>query len=201
MTATESVTLLEINKKIMRKGGSQNTKIVATVGPACSSYENLLELVRTGVDIFRLNFSHGSHADHLAVIQHIVAINEEYKTHIGILADLQGPKLRVGNIKDNALPLKTGDVITIVNDKTAEGTMDRIYMSYPEFAEVFREKGGFDEFQVEVLDLNEFMEWLDDFEKEKMKIAVFPTPDFQSAVMTPERLRADFQAEFDKEQE
>jgi len=72
---------------------------------------------------------------------------------------------------------------------------------YPEFAEVFREKGGFDEFQVEVLDLNEFMEWLDDFEKEKMKIAVFPTPDFQSAVMTPERLRADFQAEFDKEQE
>ena len=72
---------------------------------------------------------------------------------------------------------------------------------YPEFAEVFRDKGGFEEFQVEVLDLNEFMEWLDDFEKEKMKIAVFPTPDFQSAVMTPERLRADFQAEFDKEQE
>ena len=72
---------------------------------------------------------------------------------------------------------------------------------YPEFAEVFREKGEFDEFQVAALDLNEFLEWLDDFEKEKMKIAVFPTPDFQSAVMTPERLRADFQAEFDKEQE
>lgn len=72
---------------------------------------------------------------------------------------------------------------------------------YPEFAEVFREKGEFDEFQVAALDLNEFLEWLDDFEKEKMKIAVFPTPDFQSAVMTPERLKADFQAEFDKEQE
>ena len=72
---------------------------------------------------------------------------------------------------------------------------------YPEFAEVFREKGEVDEFQVAALDLNEFLEWLDDFEKEKMKIAVFPTPDFQSAVMTPERLKADFQAEFDKEQE
>ncbi|HRI62186.1 MAG TPA: DUF2750 domain-containing protein [Saprospiraceae bacterium] len=71
----------------------------------------------------------------------------------------------------------------------------------PEFAEVFREKGGFEEFQVEPLDLAEFMEWLDDFEKEKMKVAVFPTPDFQSAVMTPVRLKADFQAEFDKEQE
>lgn len=71
----------------------------------------------------------------------------------------------------------------------------------PEFAEIFREKGGFDEFQVEALDLYEFMEWLDDFEKEKMKVAVFPTPDFQSAVMTPGRLKADFQTEFDKEQE
>lgn len=70
-----------------------------------------------------------------------------------------------------------------------------------EFAEIFREKGGFDEFQVEALDLAEFLEWLNDFEEDKMKIAVFPTPDFQSAVMTPERLRTDFQTEFDKEQE
>lgn len=71
----------------------------------------------------------------------------------------------------------------------------------PEFAEIFREKGGFEEFQVKALDLYEFMEWLDDFEKEKMKVAVFPTPDFQSAVMTPGRLRADFKEEFDKEQD
>jgi len=71
----------------------------------------------------------------------------------------------------------------------------------PEFAEIFREKGGFGEFQVEALDLYEFMEWLDDFEKEKMKVAVFPTPDFQSAVMTPRRLKDDFQTEFDKEKE
>lgn len=71
---------------------------------------------------------------------------------------------------------------------------------YPEFAAVFREQGGFEEFQVEALDLYEFVDWLDDFEKQNMKIAVFPTPDFQSAVMTPDRIKVDFQAEFDKEE-
>ncbi|MBK9337549.1 MAG: DUF2750 domain-containing protein [Lewinellaceae bacterium] len=70
-----------------------------------------------------------------------------------------------------------------------------------EFAEIFKEKGGFEEFNVEVLDLAEFLEWLSDFEADKMKVAVFPTPDFQSAVMTPAQLRTDFQIEFDKEQE
>ncbi|MCL4152274.1 UNVERIFIED_CONTAM: hypothetical protein GTU68_050018, partial [Idotea baltica] len=74
----------------------QNTKILATVGPACSSYENLLELVKAGVDTFRLNFSHGSHEDHKEVINRVSYINEKYNLHIGILADLQGPKLRVG---------------------------------------------------------------------------------------------------------
>ena len=72
---------------------------------------------------------------------------------------------------------------------------------YPEFAAIFREKGGFEEFQVEALDLYEFVDWLDDFEKQNMKIAVFPTPDFQSAVMTPDRIKEDFQIEFDKEVE
>lgn len=112
----------------------QNTKIVATVGPACNTYEKLLELVEAGVDVFRLNFSHGTHADHLKVIQHILKINENFGAHVAILADLQGPKLRVGKIKDNALPLEPGDVITIVNEEV-EGTMEKIYMSYPDFAE------------------------------------------------------------------
>jgi pyruvate kinase len=135
MTLTEVATLLEKNKPSMRKDGSQNTKIVATVGPACNTYEKLLELAKAGVDVFRLNFSHGDHSAHLDVIGHIRAINEEFNTHVGILADLQGPKLRVGKIKDNALPLDTGDVITIVNDENASGTRDSIYMSYDQFAE------------------------------------------------------------------
>ena len=110
----------------------QRTKIVATVGPACSSYENLLELIQSGVDVFRLNFSHGSHEDHLEVINRLIYINEKYNLHISILADLQGPKLRVGKIENNALPLEEGDVVTFVNEPCI-GNKDRIYMSYPEF--------------------------------------------------------------------
>lgn len=113
----------------LRKAGWQNTKIVATVGPACNSYDQLKALTIAGVDVFRLNFSHGSHEDHQKVIDHICALNEELNTHVAILADLQGPKLRVGKIKDNALPLKNGDIITLVNEEVL-GTMEKIYMSY-----------------------------------------------------------------------
>ncbi len=70
-----------------------------------------------------------------------------------------------------------------------------------EFAEIFREKGGYEEFRVEALDVLEFIEWLDDFEEQKIKVGVFPTPDFQCAVMTSERLKEDFEAEFAKEKE
>ncbi len=117
----------------LRKAGWQYTKIVATVGPACNSYEKLRELVIAGVDVFRLNFSHGSHNDHQKVIDHVLAINDELNTHVAILADLQGPKLRVGKIKDNALPLQHGDIITLTNEEVL-GTMDKIYMSYEKFA-------------------------------------------------------------------
>lgn len=112
----------------------QNTKIVATVGPASSSYENLLQLVQAGVDTFRLNFSHGEHEVHGEVISRITYINEKYGTHIGILADLQGPKLRVGKIENNALELAEGDIITFVNEPCL-GTMEKIYMSYQQFAQ------------------------------------------------------------------
>lgn len=71
----------------------------------------------------------------------------------------------------------------------------------PEFAEIFQEKAGFGEFHVEALDLYEFFEWMDDFEQENIKVGVFPTPDFHCAVMPAERLREDFQAEFDKEKD
>lgn len=111
----------------------QNTKIVATVGPACSSYENLLALVMAGVDVFRLNFSHGSHEDHGQVIEHILKIRKATKVHVSILADLQGPKLRVGIMEGEGLPLTEGQIVTFVNEKCV-GNAERIYMSYPEFA-------------------------------------------------------------------
>src|SRR3954471_21717719 len=70
------------------------TKIVATVGPACDTYEKLLELVKCGVNVFRLNFSHGSHEDKIKIIEYIREINTSEPYNISILGDLQGPKLR-----------------------------------------------------------------------------------------------------------
>lgn len=119
-------------KSKMKIVDHQNTKIVATVGPASSSYSNLLALIQAGVDCFRLNFSHGNHEDHGEVINHLTYINEKYNLHVSILADLQGPKLRVGKIKDNRLDLKAGEIITFVN-KECIGTKEAVYMSYKDF--------------------------------------------------------------------
>src|SRR6187401_3528224 len=75
------------------------TKIVATVGPASSSKDTLRALIKEGVDIFRLNFSHGTHADHLKVIQNVRELNAEMGTTVGLLQDLQGPKIRVNEME------------------------------------------------------------------------------------------------------
>jgi len=112
---------------------NHRTKIVATVGPACDSYDQLLDLVNAGVNIFRLNFSHGSHEDKLTIIQHIHKINKTQPVNIAILADLQGPKLRVGDIENNSLDVKAGDVLTFTNQKCI-GTLEKIYVSYPNLA-------------------------------------------------------------------
>ena len=106
------------------------TKIVATVGPACDTYEKLLALVKAGVNVFRLNFSHGAHEDKAKIIEHIRNINESEPYNIAILGDLQGPKLRVGEIENNALPIAPGDILTFTNEKLV-GNKDRIYVSYP----------------------------------------------------------------------
>lgn len=118
----------------MALNNNLNTKIVATVGPASSSYEKLLELVHNGVSVFRLNLSHGSHEVHLNTIEKITRINRENGFHISILADLQGPKLRVGEIENNALEIAAGDILTFTNEKCV-GNMDKIYMSYEQFAQ------------------------------------------------------------------
>jgi len=74
----------------------KRTKIVATVGPACDTLEKLTALVTAGVNVFRLNFSHGTYDDKLKVIEYIRQINKTQPVNIAVLADLQGPKLRVG---------------------------------------------------------------------------------------------------------
>ena len=107
------------------------TKIVATVGPACDTYEKLLELVKAGVNVFRLNFSHGSHEDKAKIIDHIRNINKTEPYNISILGDLQGPKLRVGEIQNGALEIRPGDILTFTCREKVVGTLEKIYLSYP----------------------------------------------------------------------
>jgi len=109
---------------------TKRTKIVATVGPSCDSYEMMVNLVKAGVNVFRLNFSHGTHENKAQIIKTIREINETLPYNIAILADLQGPKLRVGEIENNALEINAGDLLTFTNTKCV-GTKEKIYVSYP----------------------------------------------------------------------
>lgn len=123
----------QMDKEAGVKHTTHRTKIVATVGPSCDTYDKLLELVRAGVNVFRLNFSHGTHEDKLKIIEHIRNMNKTEPYNISILADLQGPKLRVGEIENNALQVNVGDVLTFTNEKCV-GTIEKIYVSYPNLA-------------------------------------------------------------------
>lgn len=128
------------------------TKIIATVGPASNTYEKLLSLVEAGVNVFRLNFSHGTHAQHKQVIEYIHRINNDFPFNIAILADLQGPKLRVGNIEGGSMVLHKGDEFLFTNEACA-GNKDGIYISYPDFYKDVRigEKILLDDGKIEVL--------------------------------------------------
>ena len=108
------------------------TKIVATMGPASSPKETLLAMIKAGVNVCRLNFSHGKAEDHKKVIDTIREINEQYKTNIGILADLQGPKIRIGLVKDGGIHLINGTHIKITTHECI-GDDNQIYITYPTF--------------------------------------------------------------------
>ncbi|HQV59930.1 MAG: pyruvate kinase [Chitinophagaceae bacterium] len=121
----------EFDKEAGRQHAYKRTKIVATVGPACDTYEKLLELVKAGVNVFRLNFSHGEHEDKTKIINFVYQINKTEPYNIAILADLQGPKLRVGDLEGGALEINDGDILTFTNEKVM-GTKEKIFVSYPD---------------------------------------------------------------------
>jgi pyruvate kinase len=124
----------QMDKKAGLEHAFHRTKIVATVGPACDTYDKLLSLVRAGVNVFRLNFSHGSHEDKAKIIEHIRKINSSEPFNIAILGDLQGPKLRVGEIEGGSMLVVEGEKLTFTNTKLV-GTKERIYVSYPNLHE------------------------------------------------------------------
>lgn len=114
-------------KKIQKR-----TKIVATLGPASAKKEVLTQLIAKGVDVCRLNFSHGSQEDHLKVINTINEINDEYAFNVGILADLQGPKIRIGKMKEGGAILINGSTLEITTQELI-GDEKRIYITYENF--------------------------------------------------------------------
>ncbi len=110
---------------------TKKTKIVATVGPATSSKEMLKAIIAEGVNVIRINFSHGEHSDHVEVIKRVREINKEQQIHTALLGDLQGPKIRVGKIKEGT-EVKAGDIIEFTNEEI-EGDGTRAYISYKTF--------------------------------------------------------------------
>src|SRR6478609_8019550 len=109
----------------------RRAKIVATVGPASASHEMLRALFLAGVDTFRLNFSHGTHEDHARVHGAIRALEAEMKRPIGILQDLQGPKIRVGTIRNGNIAVEAGEAIRFVMSG-ADGDKTSIPLPHPE---------------------------------------------------------------------
>lgn len=108
----------------------KKTKIVATIGPASSDRETLLKMMHAGVNVARLNFSHGSYEDHAKVIETIRELNTETGLNIALLADLQGPKIRTRKMENNGVLLADGSEVTVVVDKELIGTAEKFAVNY-----------------------------------------------------------------------
>lgn len=115
----------------MKSETPNNTKIVATLGPASWHKEVMVEMIRAGVNVFRVNFSHGDHDTHRRTIKLVKEINEEYNFKTAVLADLQGPKLRIGDVEEGVI-INEGDTLTFTTEKLV-GDAVRVYINYKQF--------------------------------------------------------------------
>lgn len=114
---------------------NRQTKIVATLGPATNEAEMIRKLFEAGVDVFRLNFSHGTHKDHENIVKTIRKIEKDLGRPIGIIADLQGPKLRIGEFENGKISLSKDMTIRFDLD-SSPGTEKRVHLPHPEVFEV-----------------------------------------------------------------
>ena len=119
----------------MRRGRS--AKIVATLGPASSSEATVAALAEAGADVFRLNFSHGSHEEHAQQLQHVRAAEHRIGRPLGVLVDLQGPKLRVGSFEKGRVGLTRGERFRLDLDP-ATGDQQRVHLPHPEIFEALQ---------------------------------------------------------------
>lgn len=109
------------------------TKIIATLGPASSSKTMMSKLISSGVDVFRINFSHAIHEDVERIVSDIKSLRTKHNKHVSILGDLQGPKIRLGNIIENT-NIKKGDVITLTTRLVKNGNNEKVSINYKDFA-------------------------------------------------------------------
>ena len=115
----------------MKLETSNNTKIVATMGPASWHKDVMKDMIKAGVNVFRVNFSHGDHETHRRTIRLVKELNEEFNCKTAVLADLQGPKLRIGDVEEGAV-INEGDTLTFTTNKVS-GTAELVYMNYKQF--------------------------------------------------------------------
>ena len=109
-----------------------HTKVVTTLGPACNSITVLSRMFEEGIDVCRLNFSHGSHEDHLKSIRMINELNTKFNSSVAILGDLQGPKLRIGDMENNAADLEEGKERGHADSRVAADEIDHPMMGPPQ---------------------------------------------------------------------
>ncbi len=130
-------------RSLSTRGAVNRTQIIATLGPATNSPEKIRALYEAGVDTFRLNFSHGTHEEHAQTVAMIRAVEKEMGAPIGILADMQGPKLRIGDFKDNMkVPLEPGQKIRFDLDP-APGDATRVCFPHPEIMDALEQGAQF----------------------------------------------------------
>ncbi len=116
----------------------RHTKILATLGPASNTKEVIKGLLEAGVNIFRLNFSHGTHADHSAVVKIIRGLEKDMNRSVGIVADMQGPKLRIGDFENDKIALEIGQTFRFDLD-AAPGNETRVCLPHPEILKSLEE--------------------------------------------------------------
>src|SRR5687767_2738619 len=112
---------------------TSRTRILVTLGPSSRAPACVLELARVGADVFRLNMSHGTHEDHTRTFEAVRAAELAVERPLGVLADLQGPKFRLGDFEDSEVPIHAGKPFRLDLDTDSLGTAARVGVPHPEF--------------------------------------------------------------------
>ncbi|CAG0975376.1 partial Pyruvate kinase, partial [Anaerolineae bacterium] len=116
----------------------KRTKIVATIGPASGNEAVLRKMIQNGLDVARINFSHGTHETHAENISLVLRLAEEEKAVVAIMGDLQGPKIRLGGLTPDPLPIKPGDEIVLTSRPTPDQSKKHLPLPHPEFVKDIR---------------------------------------------------------------